>query len=144
MAVGFMKRISPEYVLKCAVADIKTSGLDGLKPYLTPNALKKIEAAQTLSGGIGMLSGGMGLSLAPQDPGGDAATALVFMLNNLSGIDWSIRDVLKGSDTAKGIVGFRFEDSMEGTVELTLIRLEKEWRIDNLNMPHFDRLSPHR
>ena len=92
----------------------------------------------------GMLSGGMGLSLAPQDPGGDAATALVFMLNNLSGIDWSIRDVLKGSDTAKGIVGFRFEDSMEGTVELTLIRLEKEWRIDNLNMPHFDRLSPHR
>ena len=32
MAFGFMKRISPEYVVEHAIADIRTAGLEGLKP----------------------------------------------------------------------------------------------------------------
>ena len=36
MALGIMKRISPEYVLKNAIEDMKLSGLDGLKPYPRP------------------------------------------------------------------------------------------------------------
>ena len=38
MAFGFMKRISPEYVVEHAIADIRTAGLEGMKPYLTDNA----------------------------------------------------------------------------------------------------------
>lgn len=41
MAIGFIKRISPEYVLEKAISDIKKSGIEGLKPYLTSGARKK-------------------------------------------------------------------------------------------------------
>ena len=140
MAFGLMKRISPEYVLKNAITDMRTAGLDGLKPYLTANALKKIESVQSISGGIGMVAMGLGLA-APQGSAGDSASALLFMLNNLSKIDWTVQDVLKGSSSSKGVVGFRYEDSIKGTIELTLIKESKEWRIDNLSMPKFEKLS---
>ena len=35
MAFTFMKKISPEYVIENAIKDMRTSGLEGLKPYLT-------------------------------------------------------------------------------------------------------------
>ena len=52
MAIGLLKQISLEYVLKNAFKDIEASGLDGLKPYLTANALKKIENIQKISDGM--------------------------------------------------------------------------------------------
>ena len=44
-----MKRISPESTLENAIADIKESGFDGLKPYLTPEALQKAQNFLALS-----------------------------------------------------------------------------------------------
>ena len=52
MAIGIIKRISPEYVLKSAIDDLQKDGLDGLKPYLTSNALKKVEMVQSFSNGV--------------------------------------------------------------------------------------------
>lgn len=43
MAIGILKKVSPEYVLGKAFLDIKKSGIDGLKPYLTEDAKKKVE-----------------------------------------------------------------------------------------------------
>jgi hypothetical protein len=43
MAIGLLKKVSPEYVLGKAFPDIKKSGVDGLKPYLTEDAKKKVE-----------------------------------------------------------------------------------------------------
>ena len=63
------------------------------------------------------------------------------MLDKLSELDWVIMDVLKGSDSAKGVVGFTYEDKVDGTVEVTMIREDKEWRIDTLNMPKFTKLE---
>ena len=42
MAIGFMKRISPEYVLNNAIADTREMGFDGLKPYLTSEGYSRV------------------------------------------------------------------------------------------------------
>ena len=57
MALGIMKRISPEYVLKNAIEDMRLSGLDGLKPYLTSNALKTIDTVLKFSSGVDLFTG---------------------------------------------------------------------------------------
>ena len=137
MAIGLLKRISPEYVLKNAFKDIESSGLDGLKPYLTSNALKKIENIRKVSDGMALF----GITFKTQaDPDNSSATAVSFLLDKLSEFEFTIKDVLKGSESAKGIVGFKHSDKVEGSVELTLIKEDKEWRIDDLAMPHFDKL----
>ena len=51
------------------------------------------------------------------------------------------KDVLKESESAKGVIGFKYEDIAEGTVELSMIKEDKEWKINNLNMPKFDKFS---
>lgn len=137
MALGFMKRISPEHVLKNAFKDIKTAGLDGLKPYLTSKALNKIEKIRKVSDGMAFF----GITFTTQaDPDNSSATAVSFLLDKLAEFEFTIKDVLKGSESAKGIIGFKHSDKVEGSVELTLIKEDKEWRIDDLAMPHFDKL----
>lgn len=141
MAFGIMKRISPEYVLKNAIEDMGLSGLDGLKPYLTSNALKTIDTVSTITSGVDMLTGGLGLFMSQSGSGNASAPSAGFLLDKLSELDWVIMDVLKGSDSAKGVVGFTYQDKVEGTVEVTLIREDKEWRIDTLNKPKFTKFE---
>ena len=129
MAIGFMKKISPEYVIEHAITDVKASGLEGLKPYLTENAEKKVDTIRLVSNGVDVFTGGNMLSL---------------LLNKLSDCNWYVVDIMKGSESAKGIVGFRFvngEDTIKGTVELALIKEDKEWRIDGVEMPKFENVT---
>lgn len=141
MALGIMKRISPEYVLKNAIEDMKLSGLDGLKPYLTSNALKSIDTVLKFSNGVDLFTGGLGVLMSQSGSGNISGASVRFLLDKLSELDWVIMDVLKGSDSAKGVVGFTYEDKVDGTVEVTMIREDKEWRIDTLNMPKFTKLE---
>ena len=142
MAIGFIKRISPEYVLKSAIDDLQKDGLDGLKPYLTSNALKKVEMVQSFSNGIGLLSDMMAISSAGSQKSGEEMSAvMLYLLRNISEIEWQVLDILKGSTSTKVILGFRDQESVEGQMELTMIKQEKEWRIDTLSMPRFDKVS---
>ena len=141
MALGIMKRISPEYVLKNAIEDMGLSGLDGLKPYLTSNALKSIDTVLKFSNGVDLFTGGLGVLMSQSGSGNISGASVRFLLDKLSELDWVIMDVLKGSDSAKGVVGFTYEDKVDGTVEVTMIREDKEWRIDTLNMPKFTKLE---
>ncbi len=137
MALGIMKRISPEYVLKNAIEDMGVSGLDGLKPYLSSNALKTIESVLKISNGVDMFTGGLGVFISKSGSGNASGASIRFLLDKLSELNWVIIDVLKGSDSAKGVLAFTYQDKVDGTVEVTLIREDKEWRIDTLNMPKF-------
>ena len=127
MAIGFMKRISPEYVLKNAIKDIKEMGFDGLKPYLTVEGYRKAENLLSLSGGIDMF------------------TAMAFMFQPNAGgytlkeCDYTVKDLLKGSNSAKAIVAFEHKDGTKGTIELTMIKENKEWKIDDMDMPKLEK-----
>ena len=103
--------------------------MEGLKPYLTEKAEKRVDTIKLVSSGVDLFTGGSMASL---------------LLNKLSDCDWRVIDITKGSESAKGIVGFSFENGEEtvtGTVELTLIKEGKEWRIDGVEMPKFDKVT---
>ena len=135
MAFTLFERWSPEYALNNAFDDMKASGLDGLKKHLTANALKTVE-------GIESISSNPEIALLTTAIMGD--NALSILLGKLSECEWTIKDVMKGSETSKAIVGFDYEDKMVGTIEMTMIKEDKIWKIDSLAMPKFDKLTlPH-
>ena len=93
------------------------------------------------SNGVDLFTGGLGVLMSQSGSGNISGASVRFLLDKLSELDWVIMDVLKGSDSAKGVVGFTYEDKVDGTVEVTMIREDKEWRIDTLNMPKFTKLE---
>lgn len=134
MAVGLFKKISPEYVLGKAFLDMKKHGFDGLKPYLTAKALKKIEIIQTVSNGVSLFS-----SSSKSEE--DSHSLIRFLIDKLSECDWSVKDIVKDSGNAKAVIGFEYEDQLAGTIDILMIKEDKEWRIDNLSIPHFDKIN---
>ena len=77
MALGILKKVSPEYVLGKAFLDIKKSGIDGLKPYLTAEAKKKVEVVQ---GGMSLINTVGKLVGSSDDSKEDSKTGLVFLI----------------------------------------------------------------
>ena len=138
MAIGFMKRISPEYVLKNAIADIKEMGFDGLKPYLTVEGSRKAENLLSLSGGIDMFTT-MAFMFQP-NAGGRPASLKGTLNDKMKEFDYTVKDLLKGSSNAKAIVAFEHEDGTKGTIEFTMIKENKEWKINDMTMPKFEKL----
>ena len=132
MAFTLFERWSPEYALNNAFDDMRESGLDGLKKHLTANALKTVEGFETVSGRpeIALFTTTL--------LGGSAVSVL---LGKLSECDWTIKEVMKGSETSKAVVGFNYEDKLVGTIELTMIKEDKIWKIDDLAMPKFDKIA---
>ncbi len=108
------------------------SGLEGLKKHLTANALKTVQGFETISGRpeIALLTSAL--------MGGNAVS---FLLDKLSECTWTVREMMKGSETSKAITGFNYQDKMVGTIELTMIREDKIWKIDSLATPKFEKFS---
>lgn len=132
MAFTVFERWSPEFALNNAFSDMRESGLDGLKKHLTAKALKTVEGFETLSSnpGVSLLTNAL--------MGGDAVNVF---LAKISECDWTIKDVMKGTETSKAIVGFNYVDKMVGTIEMAMIKEDKLWKIDDLNMPKFDKFT---
>ena len=132
MVFTVFERWSPEYALNNAFDDMRASGLDGLKKHLTANALKTVEGFENLSAnpGISLLTNSL--------MGGNAVSVF---LDKLSECDWTIKDVMKGKETSKAVVGFNYVDKMVGTMEMAMIKEDKIWKIDNLDMPKFDKFT---
>ena len=67
--------------------------------------------------------------------------AVKIFLEKLSECNWTVKEVMKGSDSSRAILGFNYEDKMTGTIELTLIKEDKVWKIDGLELPKFEKLE---
>ena len=116
MGISLFERWSPEYALDNAFDDMRKSGLEGLKKHLTSKALKTVENLENLSMNpeISMFTNVF--------MGGNAVSVF---LDKLSECEWTIKDVMKGSNTSKAIVGFNYQDEMVGTIQLTMIKEDK-------------------
>ena len=132
MGITLFERWSPEYALNNAFDDMRESGLDGLKKHLTSNALKNVESLESISDipGVSFFTNAL--------MGGNPVN---FLLDKLSECEWTIRDVMKGSESSKAVIGFNYQDSMVGTIELTMIKEDKIWKIDSLATPKFDKFE---
>lgn len=133
-----MKRISPESTLENAIADIKESGFDGLKPYLTPEALQKAQNFLALSDGLGMF-GGMGMAFMMQpNNAGFPSNSGGSIKEKMKECDYTVKDITKDSDSAKAVMAYSFKDGKNGTVELSMIKDGEEWKFNNMSMPQFN------
>lgn len=132
MSITLFERWSPEYALNNAFADMRKSGVEGLKKHLTANARRTLDGFETLSqtAGLSLITNAF--------MGGNAVSVF---LNKLSECEWTIKDVMKGSGTSKAIVGFNYEDKMIGTMEMKMIKEDKIWKIDNLDLPKFEKFT---
>jgi hypothetical protein len=132
MAITLFERWSPEYALNNTFDDMRASGVDGLKKHLTANALKVVNGFESISGnpGVSLLSATL--------LGGDAMSLL---LGRLSECDWTIREVMKGKETSKAVVGFDYHDMMVGSIELNMIKEDSIWKIDGLSAPKFEKIN---
>ena len=126
MSFNLFRRWSPEYALNEAYADVKEEGLRGLKKHLTSKALKNIESVEL----IGDLS-----TLAMME------NPTTLLISKMGEFEYTVIDMLKGKESARCIIGFSYQDSVEGTIEIDMIKEEKEWRVDGLKNPHFDKMN---
>ncbi len=126
MSFNLLRRWSPEYALNEAYADVKEEGMPGLKRHLTANALKTVESVESVAS-IGTLIIG--------------SNPTNLLLNKMSEFEYTVEDILKGSDSARCVLNFYYKDSVAGTIEIKMIKEEKEWRIDSLGTPHFDKFE---
>ena len=126
MSFNLFRRWSPEYALNEAYADVKEEGMRGLKKHLTANALKSIESLESVGSLSTLIVGSHPTNL---------------LISKMAEVEYVVIDVLKGSESARCVVGFNYKESVEGTIEITMIKEEKEWRIDSLGNPHFDKMD---
>lgn len=120
---------SPESTLKKAIKDLKAEGIDGVKKYLTANTLKNLNSFQSWT----------------DHPLVDIITTAVagnnkedLLKEKIAGCDWTIVDVLKGKEQAKGVLRFTHADGFSGTINVELIKEDRTWKINSLNSPKFD------
>ena len=111
---------------------MREEGVAGLKKHLTASALKPIESFEKISGlpEVSLLTN----SFLGDNP-------MNILLSKLSDMEWTIKDVMKGSETSKGVLGFSYEDKMSGTIELTMIKEDDKWKVDKLGVPKFDTIT---
>ena len=141
MALGVLQKISPEYVLGKAFMDIKKKGLDGLRPYLTEEANKMVDVIKAVADGMDLLSTVGKLVGGTTDLKEESKKAISFLMDKMSVFDFDYKNMVKDGDTAKAVIAFKYEDVMEGTMDICMIKQDKEWKINNLGMPHFDKLA---
>lgn len=123
---------TPEYALKKTIDDMEELGVEGLKKHLTAEALETIETVEDftdVTGMFGLFSGS-----------GDVS-ALEALLGSMAETEWTVGDVLKGKEKCEVEIGFNHKDSVVGTIEITMLKEEGEWKIDGLGMPHFDKVD---
>ena len=132
MGITLFERWSPEYALNNAFEDMRKSGVDGLKKHLTSNALKNLNTIESIASRpeVSLLTTAF--------MGGNAVKVL---LDKLSECEWTIKEMMKGSENSTAIVKFDYQDKMVGTIDMNMIREDKIWKIDGLEIPKFDKFT---
>ena len=126
MSFNLLRRWSPECALNEAYADVKEEGMNGLKKHLTANALKTIENVESIAN--------LGTLIMGSNP-------TTLLLSKMSDFEYTVKDILKGSESARCVLEFYYKDTVSGTIEIKMIKEEKEWKIDSLGNPHFDKFE---
>ncbi len=49
-------------------------------------------------------------------------------------IEWELKDIQKGREGATVVLAFRYEEKMEGTVDISMIKEDGEWKIDSFKL----------
>lgn len=123
---------SPEHALKETINDVKKNGVYGLYPHLTNDAQEIIEPILTFT----------------QNEIFDHVVEFINQDDNLNTLiskvkdtQYGIKDILKGRDNAEVIISFNYNDQLIGTINLSMIKFEGEWKISGIEFPRFSKID---
>lgn len=132
IGMGVYVTNTPEYALKEMIDDVNASGMDGLYPHLTGEARATIDAVSSVTGNsifntiVGFISQSEYVSV---------------LKSEIQEIQWEVDDVLKSKDNTSVILSFNYDDKLVGTIELSMVREDGEWKIDGFEFPEFDKIN---
>lgn len=126
---GISIRNSPEYALLTMAKEVKASGMEGLEPYLTGEVLATVEQIDTLSENkvVGAISSIL-----------NAEHYMERLKTELVQMEWELDDIRKSSGQAQISLGFNYKDTLTGTISLTMVREDGEWKINGISLPQLD------
>ncbi len=132
VSIGVYITNTPEYALKEMIDDVEASGMDGLYPHLTGEARATLDTVSSVVDNniFNTISRFIGQS-----------EYVGILKSEIQEIQWSVSDVLKSKENASVILSFNYDDKLVGTIELSMIREDGEWKIDGLEFPEFDKIN---
>ena len=121
---------SPEYALMQIGKDIEKMGIEGLYTHLTAEGQQMFDNIGKVTDNqiVGALVGLLGLE-----------DDIAIFKENLDNMKWEVEDIMKGENNTRVILDFEYNEEVEGSVEISMIKQEKEWKIDGFEMPQFDK-----
>ena len=134
LAGGFMlyRSSMPEYALAETIKDVNRSGMSGLKPHLTRDALLSVETVEGLSGLPDLIS----LPAAAMKN-----IAVSYLKSEMANVEWTVEDVVRGSKESRAVIGFNYRDNLVGTIDVLMIKDGRTWLIDQVSFPTFTEIS---
>ena len=123
---------TPEYALKTIMDDVNTSGMEGLEPHLTGKAKETIDAVSYITDS-NIFNTIMGFIKQDDYVG--------VLKSEIQEIQWGVDDLLKSKESAAVILSFNYEDKLIGTIEISMIRDERKWKIDSIEFPEFTEVN---
>lgn len=123
---------TPEYALKSMIEDVNDSGIEGLTPHLTGKAKETLDAVSSVTESD-LFNTIMGFI--------NQNDYIGVLKSEIQDIQWEVKDVLKGKENATVILSFNYEDKLIGTIEVSMIREEGEWKIDVIEFPEFTKVN---
>lgn len=132
IGIGFYITNTPEYALKEMIDDVTVSGMDGLHPHLTGEARETIDAVSSVTDNA-LFNTIVGLIGQSEYVG--------ILKSEIKEIQWGVSEVLKSKGNASVTLSFNYEDKLVGTIELSMVREDGEWKIDGLEFPKFDEIN---
>lgn len=132
IGMGVYVTNTPEYALKEMIDDVNASGMDGLYPHLTGEAKTTIDAVSSVTENniFNTIVGFIGQS-----------EYVGVLKSEIQEIEWEVDDVLKSKKNAAVVLSFNYEDKLIGTIEISMIREEGEWKVDSIEFPEFTEVN---
>ena len=126
----FYKTTTPEYALYQTMQDIRESGMDGLKAHLASNAREKADRVTEWSDNA-IVSGLLSLITQQEDISG-------LLQAGLSDMTWTLQGVTKDGQQATVTVDFDYQGKMTGSLNITMLREDRQWKIDGVEVENVD------
>lgn len=123
---------TPEYALAQIVKEVREIGIDAVIPNLTDNANKKISPILSIAKNNFVQSI---LSFLSDE---DYASMLI---DKAQEIDWSVGDIIKNNKKASVTIRFNYDEKIQGSIDLELLKIDGKWQINDLYNLNLDKPS---
>lgn len=120
---------SPEYALFKMCKEINNVGFKAVETSMTQEAYSKLEPIQKITSNDYVNSI---LAFFSQENYEEV------LIEKAKEVEWSVEEVTKNYKKATATIGFNYKDKIVGSVDLELLKIDNEWKINDLYNFEFD------